>query len=240
MTPQIELLQFDTPEALAQAAAAAWLREIAAAQQAGRPHTVALSGGRITQKFFQATVAQSRSLGLRLTNVHFFWADERCVAPDHADSNFKLANDLLFQPLNLPANQIHRLRGEDSPQAAVKTAESELWQIAQQDKNGRPILDLVLLGMGEDGHIASLFPNAGPEVLQCVMPFLAVGNSPKPPPMRISLSYQAIADARQVWALVSGAGKAAAFQDVQQPGGVTPLAKVVQRRPVRIFSDLPK
>ena len=98
--------------------------------------------------------------------------------------------------------------------------------------------DLVWLGMGEDGHVASLFPNASPEILNCAAPFLAVGNSPKPPPTRISLSYQTIADARQVWALVSGAGKADALRETLKPDGSTPLARVIRSRPVKIFSEV--
>ena len=97
-----------------------------------KPHCVALSGGRITQKFFAATVeqAKTRRHGSFRANVHFFWADERCVPPTDPESNFKLANELLFAPLKIPENQIHRLRGEDSPQAAVKIAEAELRHIA--------------------------------------------------------------------------------------------------------------
>ena len=120
----------------------------------------------------------------------------------------------------------------------MKAADAELCRIAPQNTNSRPVLDLVLLGMGEDGHVASLFPNASPEILNCAAPFLAVGNSPKPPPTRISLSYQTIADARQVWALVSGAGKADALRETLKPDGSTPLARVIRSRPVKIFSDV--
>lgn len=234
-----ELLSFANADDLARVAASAWLDEIEAANRAGKLHCVALSGGRITQKFFAATVEQGKKRNISFKYVHFFWADERCLPPTDPESNFKLANDLLFQPLNIAADKIHRLRGEDSLQVAVKNAEEELCRIAPQNKNSRPILDLVLLGMGEDGHVASLFPNARPETLNCVAPFLAVVDSPKPPPTRISLSYQAIADARQVWALVSGAAKAEALRETLKTDGQTPLARVIRSRPVKIYSDLP-
>ena len=234
-----ELISLATADELARAAASAWLDEIEAANRAGKLHCVALSGGRITQKFFTETVAQAKTRGTSFENCHFFWADERCLPPTDPESNFKLANDLLFLPLNIAAEKIHRLRGEDSPSAAVKIAESEVCRIAPQNQDGQPALDLVLRGMGEDGHIASLFPNAGPEVLNCATTFLAVANSPKPPPTRISLSYWAIANARQVWALVSGAGKAEALRATLQPDGATPLARVIRLRKVtKIFSDL--
>jgi 6-phosphogluconolactonase len=236
-----ELLSFASADELARAAASVWLDEIESANRAGKTHCVALSGGRITQKFFAATNEQAKTRAVSFSNVHFFWADERCLPPTDPDSNFKLANELLFAPLNISAEQIHRLRGEDSPQAAVKNAEAEIRRIVPLGQNGQPVLDLVLLGMGEDGHVASLFPNAGPEVLDCAAPFLAVENSPKPPPIRISLSFPAIAAAQQVWVLVSGAGKADALRESLSPDGQTPLARVIQSRTgTKMFSDLPK
>jgi 6-phosphogluconolactonase len=237
--PNFELLSFASADELARAAAGAWLDEIEAANRAGKLHCVALSGGRITQKFFNETVAQAKARGTSFENCHFFWADERCLPPTDPESNFKMANELLFTPLNIVAEKIHRLRGEDSPSAAVKNAEAELCRIAPQNENGQPVLDLILLGMGEDGHVASLFPNAGPEIINCVAPFLAVVNSPKPPPTRISLSYSAIAAATQVWALVSGAGKTEALRETLKVEGQTPLARVISLRKVtKLFSDL--
>ena len=102
------------------------------------------------------------------------------------------------------------------------------------------MLDLILLGMGEDGHVASLFPNAPASVIECETPYLAVRSSSKPPPLRISLSYAAIAAARQVWVLISGAGKEEAFRQSLRPDGKTPLSRILQlRRGTRIFTDLP-
>jgi len=234
----IELLTFAGADELALAAAGAWLDEIESAGRSGKSHCVALSGGRITQKFFAATVDQAKKRDVAFENVHFFWADERCVPPDDPESNFRLANELLFTPLKILANQIHRIRGVDSPQAAVKIAEEELRRVTDKDA-GASRLDLIFLGMGEDGHIASLFPSASTEILNHTAPFLAIDNSPKPPPNRISLSYAAIAAATQVWVLVSGSGKAAAFQKSLRPGGRTPLARVIQSRSrTKIFSDI--
>jgi 6-phosphogluconolactonase len=233
-----ELISFANADELACAATGAWLDEIELATRAGKPHCVALSGGRIAQKFFAATVEQAKTRAVLFERVHFFWADERCVPPADPESNFKLASELLFAPLKIPANQIHRIRGEDSPQVAAKLAEEELRRFAPV-KNGQPVLDLIYLGMGEDGHVASLFPDAPPEIVNCAAPFLAIKNSPKPPPRRISLSYAAIAAAKQVWVLVSGAGKEAALRESLRPDGQTPLARVVQSRShVKIFNDI--
>ena len=94
--------------------------------------------------------------------------------------------------------------------------------------------------MGEDGHIASLFPDSPANILDTDVLFLVVENSPKPPPTRISMSYKTIFAAKNIVILVSGAGKEAALHTSLQPDGRTPLARVLQSRPVKIFSDLAK
>jgi 6-phosphogluconolactonase len=230
---------FANADALAEAVAGRWLDEIAAAGPAGAPLTAALSGGRITNKFFAEVVAQSRARGVTLERVHFFWADERCVPPSDPESNFRQANELLFGPLKISAGQIHRIAGEEEPEAAARAAAAELMRIAPSNAEGQPLLDWLFLGMGEDGHVASLFPGAGPEVRDWETSFLVIRHSPKPPPTRISLSYRAIAAARQAWVLVSGAGKEQALRDSLAPGGLTPLGRVMGlRTETLLFSDL--
>jgi 6-phosphogluconolactonase len=240
-TKNFDLTSFATPDELALAVAGAWLDEIESANRAGKAHTVALSGGRITQKFFAATVEQARVRAVDFSRVHFFWADERCVPPGDPDSNFKMADELLLEPLKISAAQIHRLRGEAAPAEAVKSAEAELQKIIPAGKNNLPALDLIFLGMGEDGHVASLFPVTSFQFLDKSVPFLVVENSPKPPPTRISLSYKMIFTAKNIWILVSGAGKENAFRESIAPNGQTPMAQVIQaRKNTRIFSDLKK
>ena len=234
-----ELISFANDDELAARAASAWLDEIAAANHAARPHCVALSGGRIALKFFTSVVAQTKAREISLGLVHFFWADERCVPPDDVESNFRAAHELLFAPLRINDAQIHRIHGEDSPEIAAQKATMDICHVAPKNSDGQPVLDLIFLGMGEDGHVASLFPDAPSEILNCTAPFLAIENSPKPPPRRVSLSYAAIAAAKQVWVLVSGSGKEAALRKSLAPTGKTPLARVVQSRSrVRIFSDI--
>jgi 6-phosphogluconolactonase len=233
-----ELLSFARADELARAAAGTWLDEIESARRVGKPHCVALSGGRITKEIFATTVAMAITRAVSFAGVHFFWADERCLPPTDPESNFKLANDLLFAPLKIPAGQIHRIRGEDPPQTAAKLAAEELRRLVPA-KNSGPALDLIFLGMGEDGHVASLFPGAPSAVLNCAEPFLAIQNSPKPPPERISLSYAAITAATRVWTMISGAGKEAALRESLRPDGQTPLARVLQSRSrTKIFCDV--
>jgi 6-phosphogluconolactonase len=232
-----ELNTFATSDELTTAAATAWLRLVQAA--AGSPaQCVALSGGRLTGKLFSAITEQSWRNGVALGSVHFFWADERCVPPDDSESNFRIAQELLFGPLRIDARHIHRIRGEARPELAAAEVEAELRQIAPPDPTGQPVLDLVFLGMGEDGHVASLFPGESESETrspQVYRPVVAL----KPPPRRITLGYASLATARQVWVLVSGPGKEAALEQSLSPGDRTPLARVLRvRRHTKVFSDV--
>lgn len=236
-----ELITFANPDELARAVAGRWLDEIEAANRAGMNHCVALSGGRITQKFFASTVEQARERKTSFAGVHFFWADERCVPPDDPESNYRLANELLFAPLQIPSGQIHRVLGEAAPEVAMTTAEKELRKYAKPTEN-QPVFDLIFLGMGEDGHIASLFPNAKPistNDAKCKDSFLFVSDSPKPPPRRISLTFNAIAAAKEVWVLASGSGKETALRESISEKGQTPLGRVIGlRKGTKVFSDI--
>ena len=224
---------------LAQAVASAWLKEVEAANRAAVAHCVALSGGRIAWKLFPVVGVQATARAVSLKPVHFFWADERCVPPTDPESNFATARELLFTPLGISESQIHRIRGEDPPAAAAQKAGREIRRVVPANINGQPVLDLIFLGMGEDGHVASLFPGESEAVMAGEPVYRAV-TAAKPPPHRVTLGYGAIAAARQVWVLVSGAGKEAALRESLRPGGQTPLARVLRLRPnTRVFSDLP-
>jgi 6-phosphogluconolactonase len=277
-----DLISFANADELAQAVAGKWLDEIAAANRAGKRHCVALSGGRIARKFFASVVeqAKARKIGDGDTpslpgNVHFFWADERCVPPDDVESNFKLANELLFLPLKISENQIHRIHGELPPDKAAELATAEIrcvtlsspsppqkeeragssrrsWAKAKvrrpivsnsnplaptlsplgrgEGVDFQPILDLIFLGMGEDGHVASLFPGESEMAAANQAVYRAIKKSPKPPPNRVTLGYAAMAAARQVWVLVSGTGKKAVLHESLFCKNRTPLARVTQFR----------
>jgi 6-phosphogluconolactonase len=237
----VELLSFPGSDALATAAASAWVDEVEIANRAGKSPSVALSGGRITQKFFISTAEKALARNVSFARVHFFWADERCVGPDDPESNYKLADDLLFEPLKIDEGQIHRLRGELPPEEAVAKANAEIAGVAQKE-NGQAVLDLIFLGMGEDGHVASLFQNArldSQKDAKCNDSFFFVPNSPKPPPRRISLSYKAIIAAKQVWVLASGAGKEDALERSLGAEGQLPLGQVIKNRTkTKIFTDI--
>lgn len=234
-----QLISFPTPDALARLVATAWLKEIALANEAGRPHCVALSGGRITLKFFTEVIALSKAQGVSLAGVHFFWADERCVPPDDRESSFGAANEAFFRPLAIAPDKIHRIPGEQSPERAAEQANAEIKRVVPVDATGQPVLDLIFLGMGEDAHVASLFPQESETERADAAVYRVITNSPKPPPNRVTLGYPAIAAAKNVWVLASGAGKEAALRESIQPGATTPLGRVLQMRTqTRIFTDI--
>jgi len=238
MPSSFELKFFPDDQALSAAAARDWL---ALLQKSSGPYSVALSGGRIAKTFFTAVADLAKASGASLANVHFFWGDERCVPPTDPESNFLLAQENLFRPLGISLEKIHRLKGESPPAVAVAEAGQDIRRVAPVGSAGVPVLDLIFLGMGEDGHIASLMPNAPPDVLASREPYFHVANSPKPPPDRLSLTYPVLAAAKNVWALVAGAGKADALRDSLMPGGKTPMARVLQsRRQTLIYTDLNK
>jgi 6-phosphogluconolactonase len=233
-----EIITFSGDDKLAQAVASAWLGEVEAANRAGKTHCVALSGGRIARKFFAAAAVQAQAGAVSLRSVHFFWADERCVPPDDVESNYRLARELLFAPLGIADAQIHRIRGEEAPELAAREAEAEICRIGPLNSDGRPVLDLIFIGMGEDGHVASLFPGE-PEAMMSSQAVYRAVTATKLPPRRITLGYHAIAAARQVWVLASGPGKEAALRESLRPGGQTPLARVLglsQR--TKVFTDI--
>jgi 6-phosphogluconolactonase len=233
----LDITHLSSSVELAQTAAKEWLNLIPAAPPA---QLVALPGGRIAGAFFEAVAAHAVASGVSFEHVHFFWSDERCVPPEHPDSNFRLAKTELLGPLGIFRNRIHRIKGELKPGEAVTDANAAISLLAPTNSAGQPVLDLVFLGMGEDGHVASLFPNAPPSVTESEEPYLAVRSSSKPPPLRITLSYAAIAAAGEVWFLISGAGKQEALRESLRPGAKTPLARVLSLRSrARIFTDIP-
>jgi 6-phosphogluconolactonase len=237
MASNFELKFFPNAEALCASAAGNWLGLMA--DESNDPFSVALSGGRIAKTFFIAVAKLAKSQGTSLSNVHFFWADERCLPPTDAESNFRLAQDNLLGPSEIAPEKIHRLKGEVPPAEALAEASRDIRETVSIDSNGMPVLDLVFLGIGEDGHTASLMPNAPAEVRASREPYVHVSNSPKPPPNRLSMSYPVLAAARNVWALIAGAGKEEPLRNSLQPGGKTPFGRVLEcRRQSIIYTDL--
>jgi len=228
------LERFGSPEELARAAAGQWLRQLASL--AVPNYYAALSGGRIARQFLADVARGAQNRKISLLPVHFFWADERCVPPDHPESNYRLAFEQLLRPTSIPQEHIHRIRGEEPPARAAELASAEVCRAVPRNSEGWPVFDIILLGMGEDGHVASLFPPVNLAPAKQV--FLEVVAS-KPPPHRITLCYEAITAAKQVWVVASGAGKENALRESLTARGQTPLAHVIRcREETRILTDI--
>ncbi|MDA1272442.1 MAG: 6-phosphogluconolactonase [Verrucomicrobia bacterium] len=235
----LEVNRFATDRELAWAVADRWISDLCRLGSS-QPYSVALSGGRITEQFFFAVVEQCKTRSYSPEQIHFFWADERCVPPEDPASSFGVAQRLLFEPLNVRAEWIHRIRGETEKESAVAGANEDIRRIVPLNGDQQPTFDMVFLGMGEDGHVASLFPGepeqvaSGPEIYRAVC-------AVKPPPIRITLGYKAIAAAKRVWVLASGKGKEEALHKSLQQNGQTPLGRILgMRDQTVIFTDIPE
>lgn len=176
---------------------------------AGR-FTVALSGGSTPKAMFQLLAEKPFANSLPWRSICFFWGDERCVPPDHMDSNFRMANDTLLSKVPIPRENVFRIPAEDEDHERAAANYSETLQKFFAEE--QPGLDLIFLGMGADGHTASLFP--GTTALR-VNDRIAVANYvEKFQSWRITLTSGAINRARNIIFLVAGADKAPALKEV--------------------------
>lgn len=207
--------KFADLDALSRAAADEFI-SLVVAQPEGKPFHVALSGGSTPKKLFDVLAARGRD-AVPWDRVELWWGDERCVPPEHPDSNYGMTKAHLIDPLQLdrgPAGpaKIHRLEGERPPIQAAQEYERALVGAL----GAPPIFDLVWLGMGPDGHTASLFPGSA-GVLEKQAFVIANGvDSPltRGPTTRLSITFPVIDAARHVRFLVGGVDKAATLAEV--------------------------
>lgn len=185
---------------------------------------VALSGGSSPAVLFRRLAAETAARMLDWSLVHVFWVDERCVPPDHAASNYNLAHGLFLSRLPGPGPVIHRISGELSAEVAAACYERDLSETFGPAT--LPVFDLVLLGMGSDGHTASLFP----EEDLTVQPWqrVAVVHVPRLETDRVTLTLPVLNAARQVLFFVTGGDKAAMVGRIfSGQGSSYPAAKVI-------------
>lgn len=173
--------------------------------------TIALSGGTTPRKLYGLLGSEPYRGQIDWTLVHIFWSDERCVPPDSEESNYHLAHEVLLSKISIPAVQVHRMPA-DMPDrnAASQEYENEMRQVFGTD--GIPNFDLIQLGMGPEGHTASLFPHQAAlhEQQRLVVPV----SVPKPPPDRLTFTPPLLNAARNVLFLVTGSDKADALHAV--------------------------
>ncbi|NGZ95834.1 MAG: 6-phosphogluconolactonase [Nitrospira sp. WS110] len=204
-TPEIKVAHQD--EDWAQKAAGLILTISEQAIQSTGRCLIALSGGSTPRTLYQTIRTPEWKTRFNWSRLVFLFGDERCVAPDHPDSNYGMAQRELFQPLNLPPDRIYRMKGEYSdPTVAAEEYEKILRDVTACPTPAVPRVDLVLLGLGDDGHTASLFPRTA--ALQEQSKLVTVGHAPTGIRSRLTLTLGVLNQAAVVLFIVTGAGKA--------------------------------
>jgi 6-phosphogluconolactonase len=226
-------------EAVAVRAATEVARQLqVAVAERGIAH-VALSGGTTPARTYELLARRPE----QWSSGEIWFADERCVDPGDDQSNYRLVSDTLLRAAEIPLQRVHRMEGELGPEEGARRYAEALREHlvtdgAPNDRNALPVLDLVLLGIGPDGHVASLFPGAATldagESAVC----LGVFDSPKPPPERISLSLAVLRAARRCVLLATGASKADAVTAMlAEPSRQVPASLLRRERLTVILDD---
>ncbi|MBM3790132.1 MAG: 6-phosphogluconolactonase, partial [Acidobacteria bacterium] len=215
-----ELRIFRNGAELARAAADEFHRRLLLAGAAGRRFTCALSGGSTPRALFKALAAREVRAALPdeiRRSLHFFWSDERSVPPGHRDSNFGMACEILLRHAALPEANIHRIPAELGASLAADAYELELRRFFRLASGEWPVFNLIYLGLGEDGHTASLFP--GSDVVGERHRLAAAVRADQPGRERITLTLPVLNHAACVTFLVAGAQKARILREVLEASG---------------------
>jgi len=231
-------------ESVAQRAAAHIARQLRSArEQRGVAH-LALSGGTTPGRTYELLGGERRELEA----VEVWFADERCVPPEDPESNYRLASETLLAGGAIPARLVHRMHGEAGPEEGARRYAEELVRRVPAHELGTPVpagggpagpplLDVIVLGIGPDGHVASLFPSAATLDAGGQAVCLGVTGAPKPPPERITLSLAVLRAARECVLLATGASKADAVAAMlAQPSRHVP-ASLLRRERLTVLVD---
>ena len=211
----------DDPDAVAEETMQRILQSASRAIAERKLFSIVLAGGHTPEAAYRLLVGADTDW----SRWEIYFGDERCLPVDDAERNSLMAARALLDSVAIPAANIHPIPAELGAEAAAGAYESVI-------KSALPF-DLVLLGIGEDGHTGSLFPGQQHPAEQLVH---AVHNSPKPPPDRVSLSVRALSEAREVLVLATGSGKRAAIQ-AWQAGEPLPIAEIGGPAPVDVLLD---
>lgn len=204
----------DGPEELAAAAAEFFTAVVTAAVKARTLARVAISGGSTPRAMFELLADPSQPFLAKVPweRLHLFWVDERCVPPDNPESNYRMTNQAMLAHVPLPANQIYRMEGELDPEIAAARYESTIRNAFRLEGAETPTFDLILLGMGDDGHTASLFPHT--EALNEMARIAIANHVPQKDTWRVTLTWPVINQGREVAFLIEGSAKAQVLHDV--------------------------
>jgi len=172
--------------------------------------TIALSGGSTPKVLFKL-LADKYLDRFHWANIHFFWGDERCVPPDDEDSNFKMTYELLLKHIPESQRNIYRVKGENDPKEEAKRYTQVIEEVVEK-ANGLPQFDIMILGMGDDGHTASIFPHQL-ELLTSDH-VCATAKHPDSGQIRVTLTGEVINNSKQIAFLVTGEGKAERLKEI--------------------------
>jgi len=181
-----------------------------AENHSGNTFHLAISGGKTPDLLFSVLASKYPDSSL-WQKVHFWWVDERMVPPSDPESNFGVAQKLLFSQISIPEENIHRIKGENAPEVEALSYSAQIQKNIPQS-NGWPVFDLILLGMGDDGHTASIFPNQM-HLLDSER-ICEVATQPQSGQKRITLTGRAISLAKKVCFLITGLNKAERLSEI--------------------------
>ncbi|HET6700126.1 MAG TPA: 6-phosphogluconolactonase [Nocardioidaceae bacterium] len=211
-----QILVHDDTDQLAGAFAARLITRLVDLQAEGRVPSVVLTGGSIAYTAYRAVVDSPACGAVDWSRVDFWWGDERFVPADSDDRNAKAAFGSFLDHVGVDRERVHVIPpsdgayGDDVDAAAAAYAE-ELGAHTPLDRDGEPLFDVLILGIGQNGHCASLMPDD--PALDDERPVVAVRDSPKPPPTRISMTFGPLLRARELWWIAAGEDKAGPVHD---------------------------
>jgi 6-phosphogluconolactonase len=202
------------PTALARRAAFHLVEMVSEAAEASGRARIAVSGGSTPKAAFQLVADPNQPFRKRMPweSLELFWVDERTVPPDHPESNYRMTKEALLDHVPLPQAQVHRMEGELEPEAAAARYESVLRNTFRLEGAEAPRFDLISLGMGDDGHTASLFPHT--EAIHEMGRLVTANRVPQKDTWRITLTWPVINHARSVFFLIAGEDKAERVREV--------------------------
>lgn len=225
------LVKLRDPDAVARAAASAVIEAAFKAIHEHGRFNLALAGGS-TPRAAYGLLAEEHAEEIDWRRVAFYFGDERAVPPDDEESNYRMAKEALLDPLKLPPSSARRIAGEIEPANAAAEYDAEIRRLARERV---PAFDMVLLGMGSEGHTASLFP--GSAALEEQTKMAVAVEVPADPPRRITLTPPAIASTRQIVFMVTGESKADAIAAIFSGGEDLPAGRVAALAPSRFLVD---
>ncbi len=226
MTPP-EVRVHKDPSALAEAVADRLVTQVVEAQTARGSASIVLTGGGVGTAVL-AALAQTARSAIDWRRLDLWWGDERFLPAGHPDRNETQARAALIDIVPLDPDRVHRMPASDGPdgpdpEAAAERYAAELAAAAQLGNHGGlPTFDVLMLGVGPDAHVASLFPEQA-ALYETVRTVVGVRGAPKPPPVRTTMTMPAIRSATQVWLVAAGAEKAGAIRLALSGAGAVPV-----------------